>query len=278
MDLDKKLIKEGYIDIKYFFNKLLSNNKQIVFYIFLSTFLTGSINAIPLFFSKKVLNISLPYKVELNSLGNKVYCLGDNRCKLVKTADGIIQILGNGWTKNLDTTNRKLSVVEDLPLQLSYKNTSFTKRYEKTDELKFLQKELNQAEEKIRTLNLEQQQTYLKYISDIKEEAIISTETYVRSLIDTRKRVGLLEAGLKPVIFGNFYISNIEFKPALYFSNPFEFKQIDYGETSKNQKMALLRSQKNSLLIDKLKFIYLRYFLLYILLIPSLFAIVNIKK
>ena len=73
MDLDKKLIKEGYIDIKYFFNKLLSNNKQIVFYIFLSTFLTGSINAIPLFFSKKVLNISQKAVKLLN-------CRGITRC------------------------------------------------------------------------------------------------------------------------------------------------------------------------------------------------------
>ena len=125
MQLDRNLIKEDSIDIKYLVNKLSKKIYKIIFFILISSLSTTLINIVPFFFSKKNLITILPYRVELYSLGNGLYCkdaYGNSniRCKDLKTIDSIIELLGEGWSKNLDSQNRKLYINEGLPLRLTF--------------------------------------------------------------------------------------------------------------------------------------------------------------
>ena len=278
MTIDKKLINEGSIDFKYFFKKLSLNKKKIIFYILLSSFLSSFISIIPLFFSKKVLYIILPYTEQLSALDHSFYCANDPRCSALKTADIIIQNLGIGWNKNLDIKNRDLYVLSKLPLRLAYGDSSDSTIYNRTDELKDLKNKLNKIEEIIRNNQLKQQVSYLNTIKETSNSEIITTETFVSSLLSTKKAIGLLETGIKPIKFKDFYISDVKIKPSLNFSNPFEIREIDYGESSKNLKMKLLRNQRNRLVAAKMKITFLRYLIIFSLLTLTIIVLFEKKE
>lgn len=278
MTIDKKLINEGSIDFKYFFKKLSLNKKKIIFYVLLSSFLTTLISTIPLFFSKKILYITLPYTEQLSDLGHNFYCKNDTRCSALKTADIIIQNLGKGWNKNLDIQNKALYVISELPIRLSYGDSPDSYIFTRTDELKDLKNKLNKIEEIIRNNQLKQQVSYLNTIKETSDSEIVSTETFVSSLLNTKKAIGLLDAGIKPIKFKDFYISDVKIKPSLNFSNPFEIEKIDYGESSKNLKMNLLRNQRNRLVAAKINITFLRNLIIFFLLIPTIIVLIEKKE
>ena len=262
MHFDKKLFEKNSIDIEYLFNKLYSKRLKIIFLILISTFFT---TAPLLFFSKKNINVSLPYKVQLNSLANDIFCEVEvsTRCKQIKDMQFISDVLDGKWDKDLDLKGRSYYLVEELPLQ-------FSRIFKNVDDLKNLRANLNIAEETIRKKYLNEQRMYLNYISNLSNDAVLSTNSYVESYLDTKKIIGLLETGTKPIKFLEFYISDVNFKPSLEFNYPFESIS---NISQENKQINSLKKKKNNIISRKFLKMFLRLSILFAILIITFFSI-----